>query len=134
MKYRILLEADMESVADTGEALEYLSKCLEGSDIRLLEVRCASERTGIVRRSSAPGKKEVLEYFKAANLPFDDDPTEEAARFYAYNEQARWRRGFEWRRLADLWIKRLNNGGGRSFDADEFFHAALEKSNREAET
>ena len=132
MKYRILIEAELGSVADAGEAMRYLTGKLGGTKLRLIEVRYAGERSGMVRRS-APDKREVLEYFKGANLPFEDDPCEEAGRFYAYNEAAGWPRGFEWKKMADRWITRLYGRGGMSFDADEFFRAAVDKSNREGE-
>ena len=128
MKYKIILEAELEGIEDAAAVLSDISARLSRGNMKvaLLDV-CGGSPSSI--GTDMPSKAEVECYFSALRLPAGVCAREEAMRFYSYNASSGWKYAAIWQKLARDWVARIRvDGHAKSFDADEFFDAALKKS------
>lgn len=128
MKYKIILEAELEGIEDAAAVLSDISERLSGGNMKvaLLDV-CGSSPSSC--GVNVPTEAEVECYFSALRLPVGVSARDEAMRFYSYNASSGWKYAAVWQKLARDWVARIRvDGRATSFDADEFFAAALENS------
>lgn len=128
MKYKIILEAEVEDIRGAAALLAEISERLSGGNMKvaLLDV-CGGFPSSI--GTGVPSKAEVECYFSALRLPAGVCARDEAMRFYSYNASSGWKYAAIWQKLARDWVARIRvDGQAKSFDADEFFDAALKKS------
>ena len=128
MKYKIILEAELEDIKDAAAVLTEISARLSGGNMKvaLLDVCTSSPISDGVR---APKASEVAAYFGTLPLPRGASAHDEAMRFYSYNASSGWKYAAIWQKLARDWVAHIRtDGAATSFDVDEFFGAALENS------
>ena len=128
MKYKIILEAELENMKDVAAVLMEVSARLSGDNMKvaLLEV-CGAPSSSSA--GGAPTCGEVEAYFGTLVLPRGVSARDEALKFYSYNKAAGWKYAAAWQKLARDWVARIRvDDAASSFVVDEFFAAALENS------
>lgn len=129
MKYKIILEAEFESIKDAAAVLTDISARLPGGGMKAALLDVCSCPAAAEAASGAPTKAEVERYFFSLTMPAGVSAQDEAMRFYSYNASSGWKYAAIWQKLARDWVARIRvSGKATSFDADEFFNAALKNS------